>query len=152
MKSMKHSTQHKLLAAALGALAAVILVAVQPAAAADRECVKDCLDADKVCMEALRGAANDCKLDAGCDVLQEITRDICRAEEPDPEACRAARDAVRECVAPCRDAVRDALDICAEATGVCLNEVCNVEVFCPKRRGPKRPRPNNDSPEPEQQG
>ncbi len=127
---------NRVLTAAVVGAACLALGLPQQAQAADRECVKACLDVQGDCLQAARELVKECKDESGCADLRAVARELCEPEVGDQEACDEARAAVRECVESCREPAV----LCMEEAATCLNEGCNVELFCPKRK-PQRPRP-----------
>lgn len=84
---------------------------------ADRDCVAECRSEYRDCRSEIRDGAVECR--EGCADLHAAAREAC-ADDRTSEACEAAREALRACVAPCRSGAREALMSCHEDLRSCL--------------------------------
>jgi len=95
------------------------------------KCFKQCVKEHRACMTAPRQARHQCK--KPCRELRKEALDTCIASlegsvasgEPAPE-CVEARNAYRECVAPCRDAYRPDRRQCRRQLRTCLKDDCRL--------------------------
>ena len=119
--------------------AAAARACVEPCYAELRPAVYECKEEGRLCVRAcpfigeppcLAGCRADyvhCLADAsealiecrrGCDDELKAAREAC-ASDPLSDACKAARDALNVCLAPCRASVRHDLDACGGSLGEC---------------------------------
>lgn len=133
-----HSFSRALTAAVFGA---VLFASAPPATAQDpnepddaiRECVTGCRDSERDCRFDGREAVKLCLEEAGCNTLADDYRATCLVADRDDEACSAARDALRECRAPCRDDAQTGNEECRTAFQTCALEECGIDA--PPHRG-----------------
>lgn len=81
-------------------------------------CLAACRADDVHCLADARQALTTCR--KGCDDEIEAVRTAC-ASDRTSTACKAARDALQACLAPCRGGVKDDLDKCGSALDQCVH-------------------------------
>jgi hypothetical protein len=101
---------------------------------AERECITSCRESGRDCMFDAREAFKACLEEAGCSALSETFRATCLVADRDEDACSAARDALRECRAPCREADVSNRQACRDAFESCLSEECGIDELPPMGR------------------
>ena len=94
----------------------------------DDPCAADCIDEHRACMDGVRDVVDACASAAGCELSREDLRAICGNGNHDSDDCRAAREAIRDCVGPCHDASRTDVEACREDNRECLETLCGIDV------------------------
>lgn len=91
----------------------------QPATrvAKDRDCVRECRDTNRACVQASVAATRMCADEACADEI--AAAQVACASGERSEECRAARAAMTQCVVPCRQQSQTALRACHVAGREC---------------------------------
>jgi len=84
----------------------------------DRDCVRECRDTNRACVQASVAATRMCA-DETCSDEIAATQAACAAGGVRTAECRAAREAQANCVKPCREQSKEALRACHAAGREC---------------------------------
>jgi hypothetical protein len=82
-----------------------------------RDCVMGCGTDAQTCLQEARAASAPCV--EACQPLVAAARQACIAD-PTSDACTAAEQAARACLAPCSDVYRPAVRMCVEDGNECV--------------------------------
>lgn len=89
----------------------------RPTPSEDQLCVRGCRDARNQCVDGIRQAVDTCR--QTCTDEANAVADVCSRHDPSA-ACRAAVQALWDCLQPCRQAAADSLQACGSAADACV--------------------------------
>jgi hypothetical protein len=109
------------------AIGATVLIFATPAAAHGVDpCVEACAEGSSECFSDLRDEFTACAEDLGCDVMRADYQEQCQVDDPDKEACKDARKAVRACARECRTSLAADRKVCRDTVAACVEDQCGI--------------------------